>query len=434
MTKVQKPVSLFLVFALVFMLMACPLLQPKADAIAPAIPWAAAGSMELMAWLFGLLGISFSSKGDMAKASNQFLTDNPTISTGMNEVVSDGTYVNEVGNNLLKLSKQGLAYITDVVVPAVSNYFSRDNRAVSVKKEREYVFNKVKIFDIQNVQTLSYQALYEMAPYTIGDVCSITKNGVDLNYKLLIAGNTCYLYRNSSAVVYQNSSLGITGDSNFTFTYKMLFAVCRSGSTVFWVNPVMIAKAVNKTTGVVSYYFAGTFAERYQNSSGSIDINSLADLGVAYAPVTYSYDIDYFLSEILQALREIAGSISIPLDIPWDIPGEDVVEGKKEAEDEKQKAIPFVPDWAQVWQDLGIKDLIDHVTTPDPDTPYKPSVGNIPGIAGTWGYVSDFLGSALIWMQLWYSGFTALPVALKSTLWAVLVITIFTGLLGVFLR
>lgn len=85
--------------------------------------------------------------------------------------------------------------------------------------------------------------------------------------------------------------------------------------------------------------------------------------------------------------------------------------------------------------DIGIKDALDDKNadgTRTPDNP-PPSSG-MPDIGGIWDYVKNFLSKALIWMQLWYSGFVLLPPELQITLWALLVITIILGVLGVILR
>ncbi|PKM73900.1 MAG: hypothetical protein CVU91_02305 [Firmicutes bacterium HGW-Firmicutes-16] len=70
----------------------------------------------------------------------------------------------------------------------------------------------------------------------------------------------------------------------------------------------------------------------------------------------------------------------------------------------------------------------------DPDEQYKPAIIDMPDIGGLWDYVSDFMSNALIWMLLWFNGFSMLPLEIQYMLWALLIITIVTGLLGVFLK
>ena len=48
----------------------------KAEAVGPEVVFVAESALEFIVFVFGLLGITFASKGIMAKAANQYLSDN----------------------------------------------------------------------------------------------------------------------------------------------------------------------------------------------------------------------------------------------------------------------------------------------------------------------------------------------------------------------
>lgn len=436
MTKVQKPVSLFLVFALVFMFMACPLLQPKADAIAPVIAWVASDAVfYIVTFALGLVGVHFASKSDMAQAVNQFLNDNPTIKTYLSAVTDTSIVLAGDGSHKLHLTAELYSWIATTLVPAVSNYFSRDKETVAVSDYSTQFVDGVPV--TVGAASMTAADLFSASSYSSSASTTLVLNNVSYVYSVLqssyyydflLNGSNCRESTSSSNYGIQiNMSESYTALSEVVVRYG--FYLVTSGG-VEYLNPYIVGRGINSSGNVV-----------YKSSVKQVIPYGAFPLGessLSYGERALEYlrDMGYSLTELISTLKSLADAMTGALDIPIDDPVEDVVEGKEEAE-EGTVSIPLTI-WTNIWALLGLKELMKSLTfTDDPtnsDNKYKPSITEIPGIAGTWGYVTSFLGSALIWMQLWFDGFTALPAPLKSTLWAVLVITIFTGLLGVFLR
>lgn len=377
--KTKQVISLILAVVL----LCTPLagVKQQADAIAPVIAWVASDAVfYIVTFALGLVGVHFASKSDMAQAVNQFLIDNPPIKTYLAAVTDTSIILAGDNSKKLHLTAELYSWIATTLVPAVSNYFSRSKTEVTAPDLSYGLVNGIKINSC--VSTMSAEALFALAPYSITQPYSYFTPMV----YLIDASGKQYGYKFYYQLDAQAGGLSNLGSGPCLITGSVSSAkniVCRYGFSRFiasngleFVNPYIVMRYINSSTGQTIYRsdFQTTI-----NSGSAFPYWTLTQSNVSHDNllIPYLYDIQYALSELTATMQDLISKMTGALDIPIDAPAEDVVEGKKEAEN-GEVSLPLST-WASIWAALGIKNLIKTlqqstaVTESDFDVPKLPN-------------------------------------------------------------
>lgn len=346
----------------------CP--HAKASAVAA---WAATDvTFYVMAFVLGLLGIHFATKGEMMQAANQFLLEKPIIKAYLLDHFTnptDSLFSFDSVTMKAQLYLGGFKWIKQTLIPEVQSYFSRDASAINIPIDLGIKYNY-----------LGYPVYASVDNVRPNYIDTTYKNGVSV---LLNINDIEYLYQPHTFIdEYGNhafemlvngtpmfaSLVAFETNANTEYSYGWSFYISSpvTSSGYYALYCVCAIQGKNMSTGALTSYSSGVFnrGDHPESLSGYLVINS-ADLGNFVEQAPYGYDIDYSNSEFMAALQKIIDQMTLdntaPIDIPYDGPVEDVREGKKEVEEDLD-GLPYIPDWALWWEKLGIKDLIDSLS------------------------------------------------------------------------
>lgn len=302
MSGYKRTGCFLLVLILVFMTFANPLAtQARAEPITLAV-----GTAATLITLLAMIGITFATVDLAKQAAQSFVNANPDIWDDINRIQVGGGGNGDPGGN-----RPGFFFDVANTAGAITilnrlkSFFGDGvggEGSIKVPSKDVYQWHGVRIYDVS--PNSSYAYLFDIAPYSIGSVCKITRNGIDLNYRLVQSGSKVTLFRNDHPVYYRYNAVSLQHNPYETCIYKMLFVVCRSAPTVLWVNPVILAKATDINTGKVTYRFAGTMVDTYDNDSGSLYISSTGELGTVINHIPYKNSSKYPLGNIISALPD----------------------------------------------------------------------------------------------------------------------------------
>jgi len=358
---------------LCLVILCCPFANVMQPAHAnPGVVWAAGASvLEFMAFVLGLLGISFASKGAMTEASNQYLSSNPAINTKLNELLE--TAKSEVnGTHTLQIGVTLFLYMKNTVIPSVMEFFSRTKVEISIPNN-DYI-NSTE-YDSSRLLTVNFVNGVGIIPHSSSIAIYPENYSVPINFPTKTKNLYSYLnqitsdgqyYQLLSRVIYKNESILYSGYlydkvipyNNYTSIGTGFAVIPHDG--IKYVVPFITALCAMPDGTVTSY--AATIKETDYVYGFPLDTQAIS---TDYSKINYGHVIDYSKSEFMNALEKIYQAIlglGTAISIPWDGPVEDVEEGKKEAEDENAKPVPWDPNWALWWEQLGIKDLIETLT------------------------------------------------------------------------
>lgn len=171
-------------------------------------------------------------------------------------------------------------------------------------------------------------------------------------------------------------------------------------------------------------FYGNTWTVRYQDLNIPVDSPTI-DVDVLKDEVPYSNKTKYPINNIYKALSD---KIKAGEDVKIDI--SDLLTELQETSTEN-----LTINQEQLLVQTDIQTTLEDIAANQPGDPFDgvPKPSPMPTIGNIWDIVSDFLEDALIWMKLWVSGFNELPQSLQQTLWAILVVVIVIGILGVIL-
>ena len=430
---IQKFISILLCLVICFSTFT---MIPFSNAHAVGEAQAVEASIMLVEYILATLGVTFATSEDKYEASRAFVNDvtNSSVISGVQAGIDVQTGLSNAKLNLAANANVWSNFL--VLVDSVKDYFSRLASKISFNDNSGFNFEGIEVLKIPVGSTVNYNDL----PYEQTYTKTLTYNGVDYKYtwdRYIADSSTCWFLMKCNGTICANSESPKYNYSAFDqYEYHMRWGFAYNiYNGVESIRPVTAGYAKNKTTGVVTYSNSVPFYYVANTASG-VFLTGTDGLIPNTANIDYDYSIDYDDLEFKQALEDTYASgryDKIALDETYD----DYVKGKADSEEkDEQEKVGYVPDlsWAKVWDDLGIKELVQSLTKADPDLPFKPSVSGIPNILPVWSHVTSFVSNTLLWMILWYNGFLQLPSALQNALWAILVLIILTGLLGVFLK
>ncbi|MEA4896595.1 MAG: hypothetical protein VB064_15230 [Oscillospiraceae bacterium] len=402
---------------LVFIFTAFVCMKTQAEAVEPVTVTLAI--LEKLLILFGIVVTSYV----LIQAFQNYLQDTQTEdSTGIMDWVDELSNRPDSNGNSPKnggdisINAFDVAAMTHLYQQA-KKFFKDKQGEIEVIDTTRYdlLYGEIPITNITS--TTSSADLYVLAPYVIGDEVYVTDlNGVI--HKFYVTQGDYGIWWHLDNWIFASSGLTTATSIKYGFmllvygdvTYLSLYAAFK-----------YLDNGIERTASIVQ-------TAPYYNDPGrnAIPISS-GDVIEEHPSEKYAYTNDpiYSPSTVIDAINDKTlkdGVVQIPQLDPTADPSTD---------SQKDTLI-----------DIGID--IDPRTEPtpmpsqypeaDPDLPYKPDVTALPDIGSLWDYVSDFMSNALIWMLLWFNGFLMLPIEIQYMLWALLVITIVIGLLGVFLK
>lgn len=422
--KFTRFISFLLLFVLVVMLFVSPVLLPKVYAEPITITVAAVAGLVA---LLGLIGITFATT-DAAKEAAQMVSAYDDLWEDINSIriPPDGP------GNGLGISSATSA-LTATILYRLYQIFKQDNKgSFDVPDATSNVFQNVP-FLIDPYSISSAEFAWNYASYPLGTSVNFNVNGVPYSYRLR------YTEQSPSnkyiEVIFTKNGVDYPALFGYGFSMIHIFTTneemidSRMGffqytkNSVPYLFPFFVSKFRN-SSGVIQYQYSSMMPE-YTNHCVPLITDETSPL---LKSVPYKISDRFRMKNIIDAINRLVevAPVTVPtIDIETAIENDDDT-GVDKNQDYFVDLLP------------GLKDLLDQKRIDDieldPDLPYKPAIIDIPDITSIWDYVEDFAEDALIWVKLWFSGFILLPDPLKGTLWALLVISVFTGLLGVFLK
>lgn len=435
----NKIVSLFMVFIICLGILTSPLCQPKAEAFA-----ITASATATLITIMALAGISFASLGIAKEVSEELMRKDPGLYDSVNEIANNMPPMPPgdppANKFIMDTSMTGaVAYIFNRLKSVFGNI--KNNGSVEVVDPNLFNLNNANI--VTNFSDLSSSQLYELAQYPFnfystvyGDSFDSTKsiqfklNGdLQYNYFFFNNPNNSDLYslfvkrEDGKFYFFQNGSDYVTVDFGGWHDNDL-----RLG---FYVQSVLNNGEAFRVMPYLAWsYYNSTGQRYYKTYTGSTYEHIMTvyptELGTHYNNVPYQNISPYELNIIYGALAEKLKEKEITFDYT------EILE--KIQSNQEEQLSKSQDDYLR---DAEIIDTLEDIKAREdpkpsqPDDPPRPGI--MPRFGNIWDYVKNFLNNALIWMKLWFSGFVLLPNEIQTALWALVVITIVIGLLGVIL-
>lgn len=336
-------------------------LAPKAEAANPAI---AIEAVSLVIFVLGLLGITFSTVAEQNRAAEQAYIDIPELQAW---IQANTVNIDSVTAKFL-MTRNILLDLVNNVLPKVRAYFITDTNTLPVIDYSHKTFYNIKL--TENIALLTDEQRFLAAPYNYTSVPQIIKNGVTYNYGCIVNSTQYYLALGTEKIWDGNGPMmlnvmfdGTNWRNPKSSVVKIGFNLSTSGLYLIPYIAYMSIDANGTPYYLSRYYLDNT-------GVGSIAITA-QDVQYNHLDVPYNKTISYDGNELDTALKSKANgmsetdSISVPLDDPnWD-----ATHGRQAVEN-PDTAVPAVPstNWAEIWDALGIKDLIKTLTQNKPIT------------------------------------------------------------------
>ncbi len=421
-------------FVIIAMMFACiPFTKAKANPalVIPAAVVADAAEMLL------IIGITVTTAAILYKVTEEFLKQNPVDLEWFNNVrlrnMQDPNDPNFNGKKI-KFIPGDVEFIRRFYEDA-KKFFKDKEGVVSVECDG-YQYDGTNYIPY----TTDVNVLFNKAPFRTGDSVKVVGVTTNYTYSAVAHGTGIKILYDGKPVLYYNDNVLHLdyGENIDTLSYQEyrwgFYSITATNGNQF-LMPYIVGKETHKP----AYYNGATWSALaiyncvYQSGATCIIKGHSSPITIPYP---YSNNPKYNPNTVVNhMISAISNNNGLEIDT------RPITEIITKNDDTDITGI----DQDDALDDAGIKDdiisdptsLITPAPLPTPSTGddyYKPDITTVPDVGGLWHYVTDFLKAALIWMQLWYSGFIMLPVALKTTLFALLVITIVIGLLGVFLK
>lgn len=437
-TKIRW-VSLFLCFSLCISMTLGMVVQEPAHA--ELVLTATTAMVAVTIAMFTVMGITFVKTGDAEKAAKAFVQSSQEVHD-MVEQISDNMKSggssnggNGDGSNKIKLTAACNAALA-VLFHKAKEFFhigSVKSSHIDVGNANRSYFCGIPVTN--NALSLSASELFYYAPYTLsaGDTVTIHLPAGSFDITLNQRSTPDYAVLDRYTVVAVGG--GFTDmridpcvfDSNGK-RIAAVTSVFRVGLYIYdgYLNLYLASKSTFSDSSVL--YFSDTRQVAHTSTFSQLCIanNAGGTFVEDLSAVPYVNGDKYSVTDIYDLLKDKLTLAPAPIEIDYS----DILKQIEENQEEQIKKTQ-----EEILIEIGIKDALDDKNADGNKTPDNPAPsGGMPDIGGIWDYVKNFLSKALIWMQLWYSGFVLLPPELQITLWALLVITIILGVLGVILR
>jgi len=330
----------------------------KAEAANPAV---AIEAMSLIVWVLGLLGITFATTGAQSQAAEEAYNDIPELKLWVD---NNTQQVNPTTQQFI-LKKNALAELATTVIAKVKAYFSNPNNEIHVDDLTYYDYNNVKVLNTPSGAQIDYRNL----PYNSESVISVIVASTKYEYKYEEAnyGYIAHMINCNGQKVIQSQITETYNRSTYEVDTHWGF-VLNVWNGVKYLRPVCTYRLKNKSTGE---YIYPKLEIKYFGNVSYLGWLTLDRENFGTKPVNYYPLISYDESELNQALKQKAASMTDTdtISIPLDDPNWDATHGKTEVEN-PDTAVPAVPttNWAEIWDLLGIKELIKTLTQNKPVT------------------------------------------------------------------
>lgn len=172
----NKCLSLMLCAALIFTMMATPIIQPPAHAEVIALT---TGSIAIALTILAACGITFATTDIGKKCVQQFANDVDEV-PGLLSFIEAGSK----GGHILVITATILPKVKQLVVDAI-DYF-KGKSSVNVNSEDFVTYNNIMIYNKSiSTNSISPKNLYPILPYSSNTLLSCEQNGVTYHWRII---------------------------------------------------------------------------------------------------------------------------------------------------------------------------------------------------------------------------------------------------------